>query len=760
VPDRDPRRLRVWVGVVSLLLALGFAMAGLPLLEAPGYEAGMAAALLAALAGAPLTIASWRRELGLPAPNALRAFARAALAIVVLQAALLGGAALRTALLSPCGVAPGLPFLPVLALPSALLAAALGVLAGVAAGGRPLPSALLYLAAAALSLALSLLEAWRGPAAYVADPLLGYWPGPLYDEALSVDHRLALFRLGTLAWAAALAAAAVALSRWKSGPGRSRAVPALALLLSVAVALALRGVALRTGDIASRAAIDRALGGRREGRLCDLHYPSEKPALETERLLRGCETDLGEVARLLGIERPPRVAVWLYRSEAEKRRLVGAGRTDFTKPWIPEVHVLDAPGGPASLRHELVHAVAGAAARGPLRVPATLGVWVNAGLVEGLAVALDLPRGEWTVHEWARAMRMEGLLPSARSLVEPAGFFSAPPARAYAASGSLLRFLLERYGAAPVRRAYGGASFEEAFAKPLAALEAEWLLFLDGVAVPPELASAAEARFAPKGLLGRHCAREVAGLEQGGAEAEREGLAERAARAYRRAALLSGDPVDLARAGDALRLADPALAERTYSEALRGADGRPALRASLLQSLGDLSFRAGDPAGAASLYERAQAEHPDRPAARLLAAKLAAARDPALAAAAGPWLLGEGDSGLALSRLATSDGALAAYLLGRASLSRGAPRLASSLLARALRGSLPSPAFRAEALRALGEARCASGDDGGARAAFAELETTAEREADRELARALERRCEDERRLFGPPPPSPSDWPP
>ena len=113
----------------GLLAALGFWLAGLPLLEAPGWELGMVAALLAVLVGAPLGIARARAELSRGGPSALRAFAGAAAWAVLLQAALVAGAALRTALLTPCSPTFGLAFVPAVALPSALAAAALGVLA-------------------------------------------------------------------------------------------------------------------------------------------------------------------------------------------------------------------------------------------------------------------------------------------------------------------------------------------------------------------------------------------------------------------------------------------------------------------------------------------------------------------------------------------------------------------------------------------------------------------------------------------------------
>ena len=731
--------------MAGLLAALGFRLAGLPLLEAPGWELGMAAALLAVLAGAPLGIAAARRELAGGRPSARRAFAGAAARVVLLQSALVGGAALRTALLTPCSPTFGLAFVPVVALPSALAAAALAVLAGFLARGRPLPSSLLYASGIAVSLAATLLEGWLGPASYLLDPFLGVWPGPIYDEALALDRRLLLFRLATLAWTAAMVGAAeVVAARRRTPPARSRAGLAVAALALLAVG-AVRVVGARTGDLATRAGMDRVLGGRLEGARCDVHFPREKPAADAELLLRDCEADVAEVAAALGVAHPPVVKVWVHRSEEEKRRLVGAGRTEFTKPWLAEIQVLEAPGGPPALRHEIVHAVGGAVAGGPLGVPARFGVLVDAGLVEGLAVALEVPRGEWTAHEWARGMKDLGLLPEAASLVEPAGFFSAPAARAYGAAGSFLAFLLERRGPGPVLRAYAGAPFAESFGAPLPRLEADWRAFLDSLPVPPELTAAAEARFRPPGLLGRRCARETAGLEAGARDAERRGDPGAAATLWRRAARLSGDPADLRGLGDALRRSDPGAADAVYAEALSAlGEGSPALRSVLLESRGDLSWRAGDAPRAAARYREALALHPDRARARLLTAKVAAATDPALAAAA-PWLLATGQADAAMPALAASTNPLGPYLAGRYAASRGDAAAAIPLLERALEGALPSVAFRVEALSTLAAARCRLGDVAGARDAWSRIERTADREADRARARHAAGRCGVER---------------
>lgn len=725
----------------GLVAALGFRLAGLPLLEAPGWELGMAAAFLGVVAGTPLGIAGARRELASGRVSVVGAFAGAAGGAVLLQAALVAGAALRTAFLTPCSVGFGLPFVPVVALPSALAAAGLGVLAGFAGRGRLLVSGALAVGGLAASLSATLLEGWLGPASYLLDPFLGIWPGPIYDEALVFDRRLVLFRLGTLAWTAALLGAAGAVAaRRRTPPSRSRSGVVLAAVALLVVA-ALRLAGARSGDLATRAVMDRILGGRLTGARCDLHFPREKPAADAERLFRDCEADVAEIAAALGIPNPPLVKVWVHRSPEEKRRLVGAGRTEFTKPWLAEIQVLDAPGGPPALRHEIVHAVGGSVAGGPLGVPARFGVLVDAGLIEGLAVALEVPRGEWTVHEWARSMKDLGLLPPAARLVEPAGFFSAPAARAYGAAGSFLAFLIEQRGPEPVLRAYAGAPFAVAFGAPMEELERSWHAFLDGLTVPPGLAAAAEARFRPAGLLGRRCARETAGLEARAQAAGARGDPGAAAALWRRAARLSGDPGDLRGLGDALRRTDPAAADAAYAEALLAVGtGSPALRSALLESRGDLAWRSGDGAGAAARYREALALHPDRARERLLVAKVAAATGPELAPAA-PWFLGTGDVAEALAALAGSGDPLGAYLAGRGAAARGDAASAIPLLERALAGPLPSLAFRVEALATLAAARCREGDRAGARAAWDELVRIADREADRERARHAARRC-------------------
>ncbi|MFL5263476.1 MAG: type VI secretion system protein, partial [Anaeromyxobacteraceae bacterium] len=549
----------------ALCVAAALAAGALPILEVPGFEVGLAASLAAALLlGPTFGIAAARRAPAAP----LRAFAAAACAVSALLGLALAAAALRAWLLSPCRPLASAPLFALVAFPSGLLAAAVAVLAATLARGRRRRAALLYGAAAAASLAATLTQAYLGPAASAHDHLLGVWPGPLYDEALEAGARLVLFRAGTLAWAIAAVALAALVIRRRAGaplPG-----PAIALVAALAAAGAAR---LGGGGDASRAELAERLGGLREGPRCTVHFAREKRPSEAERILRDCEYDAAEIAAALGLAHPPRATVWIYRSPAEKRSLVGAGHTSYTKPWLAEVHVNDAGTPHPVLRHELVHALAAAAASGPLRVPARAGVVVNLGLVEGLAVALEAPRPGEGLHAWTRALRDGGRLPPLASLMH-GGFLGAAPARAYTAAGSFLRFLIERHGPAKVLAAYREDDVAAALGRPLTDLGAEWNRFLDGVAVPAPLAAAAEVRFASESIFSRRCAREVADDEARAAALAAAGRAERAEALLRRARALSGgDPAFLRPAADAWRSAgDRGRAAALYREALAAAD--------------------------------------------------------------------------------------------------------------------------------------------------------------------------------------------
>ena len=413
---------------------------------------------------------------------------------------------------------------------------------------------------------------------------------------------------------------------------------------------------------------------------------------------------------------PPRVTVFVHRSDEEKRRHVGAGGTSFTKPWLardpPHRRGLAPPGAAPRAGPRAWPRRSGPGRSASRRAPAC---WSRPGWSRGWRwrwscraaagpstsgrAALARPRAGCPT--WPRPARPGRLLDQPR---RPAP--TPPP-------GSLLAFLLERHGGAAVAALYRTGDFEAAFGRPLEAAGGR-------VAGLPRRrcrgrrawprrrgpASPAPALFAVP------CAREVAALE---ARAWAEARPRPGRRGLRRAApgLGAHRPRRPAQDAPATCWRGAATSTRprrpTWRRRAPAGDADPALSVALASARADLAWRrdrAGRgrrrlAGGARRRPASARSGGCSRPSWRRWPTR----RWPA---ALRPWLLGQADPATALPGLERLDQPLTAYLAARARLSRGEVAAALPLLRRAEAGPLPELLGR-EARFLLAEARCLAG---------------------------------------------------
>jgi hypothetical protein len=143
---------------------------------------------------------------------------------------------------------------------------------------------------------------------------------------------------------------------------------------------------------------------------------------------------------------------------------------------------------------------------------------LSTGLVEGLAMALDETRGERTSHQYAAAMRRQGIAPDITSLMSFRGFAVHSSAVSYVLAGSFCRYLIDRYGIRRIAQVYGGSDYETVYARPLAALVGEWGGFLDRIQVSGEDTLVVDAFFRRPGVFGKVCPRLAARRNREAAE--------------------------------------------------------------------------------------------------------------------------------------------------------------------------------------------------------------------------------------------------
>jgi hypothetical protein len=720
---------RVWVWAALLAGLAGF-LNFVPLFDVLGYDFAFALGFAAALAGVDLGhgVVSRARAADAAATTPA-AFGRS---VVVALAAALGVLVLPLLIslanglrVRNCSVGSGLAFFGLLPVATAVYAAPAGVLA---ATFFPRRGRLVAWALPLLSLAWTAWRLYEGPAVFAFDPFGGYFPGPIYDEALRPPARLVHFRLANLVWiAAAVSVAWAALERGRDPRGWRRPAVLVAAPLVVAslVLFSMRGTLgfyVRRSDLL--AVLDRTLTTEH----FVVHYSAASGKSPTDAALQAEDYEFrwAQLVETLGAQPAGPVTVWEFPNADVKKAYVGAGNTLYAKPWTREIF-LQAERFPSSrLRHELAHVFAGAFGdpvfgiafrfnwRGPLPVP-TLAM----GLVEGLAEAADAsdPGGTATIHQEAAAMIADGLAPPLSAVVG-AGFSAQSGARAYTMAGSFCTFLLETRGPERLRALYRSAgNFLDVYRTPLANLEEEWRQFLRKQPLSTRDKARASEVYRRPAIFKKVCARELAARV-----GEARGL-ERAAPAEAVRLLEDACHDDPHEPSYRIELAQ-ARAFAGQTRAALDALGRVAGDADVTQPLhataaslaAEIQFHSGDYVNATAEEGRVlelAVEDGDR---RQAIAKLRALATPAARETLGRALFGDELGGAGAdpvltfhfigeyARLHPAD-RVGPYLLGRQLLGR-APEQALPFLRRACDEEAPAPGRAADALPPLFEREC------------------------------------------------------
>lgn len=714
-------------------VGLGFALhltwavlaCGLPLARGLGFERALVSGVLASLVGTAIGLAEARRA---PSPGGL---GRALLLATLLTLPSAAAGAFMEWRGPTCVPEQGAQFFLLLAVSDAVIGAALGF-----AAGRSVRS---YLGAAGVVAAVhAIFAAWALRELYVEPQVsfhllpLGYWPGPLYDEALVPSPGLWVYRAAAVGLLVAPALIAAAPRRWNA-------------YLASATSLGLGSWAYLAGGNLGfdlhRSDVEAALARVVRTEHFELHLDPRFDEDEVADIVLEHEFAWRRLEQVFETAPSSSVRSYVYHSADQKGRLIGAARTQVAKPWLHEIHVQGDRRPHRVLTHELAHVFAGELASGPFAVRTSFGVLPWMGLVEGVAVAAEEDLGEMAPSTWAAAMKQLGMLPEVADIMGPAGFYGVSSSRAYSAAGAFVGWLIDTEGMSAFARLYGGESFEAVYDRSARDLSAAWSRSLDEVEVDEAALRMAERRFERPSIWKRVCARSAAAERQTGYGRLRRGDLERATPLLEAAQLRQPADVqplvDLA--WEALRRDRFEVARSWIATATTTGAATTLARASGIEVDGALAWAEGDLARARAAFEAVEALEPSTASLRLQSARLLALeREPRLRDVLRAYLNGQLRAEHALAELLTAtaefpEDPLLAYLLGLRLERAGAPEAAIEALQAA--EGLPPVLDEARYL-ALGRSAVRAGDAQRASIWLTRTSTSAERRIHRAQASA------------------------
>ncbi|MBU0552782.1 hypothetical protein KKF91_12415 [Myxococcota bacterium] len=488
------RTLQLWL---ALLLLSSMALCFVPLFHLLAFEFSFAMGLPLAFFGAWAGVQLGR------ARSPLRAWLLSAPLILFAGILVLLPISLNALRVRNCNFGEGLWAFALIPLLSAFVAAAFGALFA-RRGGLWAFTGLWW-----ATLSLSLYRLWTQAPVDAFHPFLGYFPGPIYDEVIALGDRVIAARLEDLGFAAAAVALADALYARRLGLGRRRVV--LPLLLGASLALGGYFFARRHDVHRDAAYIQARLGGQTITPHLRVYHP--KGWSEAKRRRMGWELEFAyeELTSFFGQHPQAPFDVYLYPSRTLKKRLMGAGRTRVAKPWQRAMHIHAPQIGDSVTLHEMAHVFSAEIANPPHHLSLYHGL-PNMALIEGLAVAATWESDRVDAHHWSAALHALGKAPKLKGLLAPQGFWAKSHAKAYTLSGSFVRHLHERLGAARVAAIYRAGCFDSEGAQGLDSLLADWQARLDALPLDPQLLQHARDRYDRPAVFRKVCAHEIAAL--------------------------------------------------------------------------------------------------------------------------------------------------------------------------------------------------------------------------------------------------------
>ncbi len=348
--------------------------------------------------------------------------------------------------------------------PSVALGVAMAVFVHVRAGGRRW----ILVASGLLIMVIGpVYDLGFHPQFYTYNHVFGGVLGPIYDDELVIRPGVFLFRLFTFVWAGLLVG--LALGRW-------RLVGATALLLAVGYSQA-----GPLGINTPQTYLEEQFSERTSGDGYELFFYS---AQVTDSLARDMRDEMDwhmhRLDSLLGVRPSGRVRVYAWPSADERARRTGARYTSVAPVWlgVPQIHVV-ADQFSRFASHELVHVFSREFGLPVIRAS------TMAGLVEGLAVALESPNGGAPAdHLVAAAAGQEAdFSRGVERALTPAGFWTGRGAVSYTTTGSFVAWLGRTYGVERLKQVYARADFERVYGKDVGDLVNEWQLYLAQIPV-------------------------------------------------------------------------------------------------------------------------------------------------------------------------------------------------------------------------------------------------------------------------------------
>jgi hypothetical protein len=342
-----------------------------------------------------------------------------------------------------------------------------------------------------------IIEIYFFPQIYFYNLIVGFFPGTIYDEDLSVNMALVLYRLSNLVIIILIFWLAILMKQSKI----KKWIAAIFILFIIFLFAYSKPSLNFATDFSS---IQAELNKKIISENFELFIPSEIDSSEVDYIILLHEYYLEQIEKFFDVKLKEKIQSFLFKNEEQKRRLFGAGSANVAKPWLNQIY-LNYRDYEETIKHELTHVVAKNFGTTIFKVAHN----INPALIEGLAMAVEDNFDDLSIHQAAKLALIFGYKVSLANLFSGLNFFSQFSSVGYIYSGSFIKYIAETHGSETVKKIYSNGNIQEITGNSIDDIESDYLKYLEVLPIQFNK-NRAQLYFGGQTIFQKYCARTAA----------------------------------------------------------------------------------------------------------------------------------------------------------------------------------------------------------------------------------------------------------
>ncbi|VAX15967.1 hypothetical protein MNBD_IGNAVI01-881 [hydrothermal vent metagenome] len=359
-------------------------------------------------------------------------------------------------------------------------------------------SYLLFIGSFLIFVIIPLFEFYFNPQIYFYNPIIGLFPGTIYDEEISISNTLLFYRFLNVIFFSILLYFTIKIGNKKNF---KRYIFLASLVVSIIVWISVKPL---LGFASTNNSIEKILKGETLSPNYKIVYPINVNIDKKRLFVLEHEYYYQTLKRKTDLTPSNLITSFIFENADQKGKLFGTKAANVAKPWQSQIYI-DQYTLDNTLEHELTHIFAAEIGSTILKITPDF----NFALLEGYAMAMENDYSGFDIDYLAYLANKSDYKINLENLFSKLNFFGSASSLSYIYAGSFIKYLVKEYGIKPVNEIYQDLDFQKHVGKDLKQLNIEYSSYLDSLNYPVNI-NRANYFFGYKPLIKKVCPREVA----------------------------------------------------------------------------------------------------------------------------------------------------------------------------------------------------------------------------------------------------------